>query len=762
MARLFRSSTSLASSPRASIPSRSSTVSAASSTPRKSTLLSDPRTTSQNTSESSSLLRTSIHAQWVDGLTQYMDFHLHNALSTFKRLLRDLRIDEDDLPSPTTTNHSYIGSTPYRILSPAEVALLYVNIALIHGYLGSYYLSAAAFEEALLLDDTSGIAWFGLGIARFYLRELGASKRAFGKCQACFVVEDENGSKQQRDELIYNVWPGTSELGHGSVVAERSSGPEGTLDPWHPFRGVLARTFFDRSWALERPRVEWNWRIALFERNYVRKGLERPGGGKWGLNGIPAGIVFGPDTHVSNAAIETHRITDNQFNNKGSELITTAHHVWTGSLVRQKLSLLQQKVLRKKPSAVVSPVSPMRTKCSESSTSSNDLKDNLASTEDAIFPRNMMAAGASSNNRGILRTSTSLAIPKTLYRAHSLNEDNPKTQEAYSQSDAGTKESDSLVPMFPPRRSSLTPPSTRKSYAAHRPFRYSGAATDIAFQEFKSIEEDPIEDQFRDPWIEEAAVSENAGRNAEGCSPKDTRGLLPSSNNPSSYSSITSGKVGNVIPRNLMPDFHIIPALTNIQIPQTATSSRYGSDSFMTDDISPLSSRMRSGMFPSFSDWHSPSSRRPSYATDVWNASSDTVGSEEYDDRDSRRPSAIVTLTPATPERSGGLPPTPANLLDDLVDTYYMTSDFYSLARPLSLKECLDDDNANVEPLKATKKERMSITGRTCLGEWEWEAEYERWRQEESSAMAMDSDDDDDDTVGEMLKPQRFEGCDIR
>ncbi|KAL8716524.1 MAG: hypothetical protein Q9225_006152 [Loekoesia sp. 1 TL-2023] len=732
------------------MPSRSSTTPNLSSKLRIPNSLQETSSAPRTADDRSFLSQTFVRAHWLQGLTQYSDFRLHAALSTFKRLLRDLRSTNDELPSHTTSDDAHGESPPYRILLPGEVALLYINIALIHGYLGSYYMSAAAFEEALLLDDLSSIAWFGLGIAKFYLRELGASKRAFGRCQACFVTQGENGTKTQRESLTYKIWIGHTELNQGPPIANENNDPKSASSPWQPFKSVLGRSFPDGLWMLERPRVEWNWRIALFERNYVRKGVERPGGGKWGLNGIPVGVIFGPGSHIESEATFNSQIGDSGLPREGSGLADSTHPGLVGetkgrtrSLVRQKWNLLQQKVLRKKSSTATSATSLRSLKSLEPTASShysNEKSEKVTSGQ------------AFGHHHEIPREPLPLTQHVISHQARSLSVDDTEEAEMQSSTGPGAKATHEMAPMFPPRRSSLILPFTRLSHGPHRSWRSSLYAINTKVQDIGSIQEEPMEGDFTDPWVERPVVGEHVDPDLNGVSPKDTR-EYPNTCSAPPDSSVLTERAEDLTATDVMSGYNAVHPLGLTMIPPTATSSRYGSDSFMTDNISPLSSCIRSVMFPPFSDRHSSSERRRSYAMDVWNASSDTAALEEYEDRVERQPSTIVTLTPATPERSGELPVT-ANLCD----SYHLASSSFDLQRSSYLEGYLKDEGMAVAPLHVTKKERMSITGRTCLGEWEWEEQYERWREE--SSLATNADDDDDDTNGEMLLPRRFEGFD--
>ncbi|KAL8709158.1 MAG: hypothetical protein Q9220_006038 [cf. Caloplaca sp. 1 TL-2023] len=284
----------------------------------------------------------SIRSQWTTGLIQYTEFRLHTALGTFKSLLRALECPGGGRTKSTAYEENLIEAVPFQVLLPEEIGRLYINIALIHAYLGSYFLAAAAFEEVLLVDETSAIAWYGLGIAKFYLGELGASKKAFSKCQACFTSLDEQGNFLQKDVLVYDVWIKDSEPRCGLVKDGCIDADRGTSHQVTAFQDVLCSGLEDGQWKLERMRVEWNWRIAMFERNWVRKQVERPGGGKWGLNGIPAGVVFGPDCRHGRGLSSTARRIDSVSTTRDQGDFMT--RTLSGNYVKQKWIALIRKV----------------------------------------------------------------------------------------------------------------------------------------------------------------------------------------------------------------------------------------------------------------------------------------------------------------------------------------------------------------------------------------------------------------------------------
>ncbi|KAL8980345.1 MAG: hypothetical protein Q9205_004540 [Flavoplaca limonia] len=237
---------------------------------------------------------TSIRAQWTLGLTQHNDFQLHAALQTFRRLLKALKIATGGSPSPIKEASNFPPSFYYRILLPREVALLFINIGLIQAYLGQYYLAGQAFREALVLDPDSAVAWFGLGIAKFYSSELSASQRAFKKCQRCFLTWHADGYVYQQDELIYNVWPGQPDPPNQTTTSAAENHDSGSsaigLDL---FKGIMSSRLPNNQWKLELLRTEWNYRAARERSTSLKARTENPQ--QRSLTGIPAGVIFGLD-----------------------------------------------------------------------------------------------------------------------------------------------------------------------------------------------------------------------------------------------------------------------------------------------------------------------------------------------------------------------------------------------------------------------------------------------------------------------------------
>lgn len=124
---------------------------------------------------------------------------------------------------------------------------LWFNIGAIRGVLGEYYLAAESFAKAIKYEPDSAVSWYCLGISLFQLEAFRSAKKAFDSCLRTFRAEEK---------IDYND------------------------------RGL--------DFVLEKTRVEWNSRQALFEKNYKKARAPLPLGRHLGINSMPAGNLFEP------------------------------------------------------------------------------------------------------------------------------------------------------------------------------------------------------------------------------------------------------------------------------------------------------------------------------------------------------------------------------------------------------------------------------------------------------------------------------------
>ncbi|KAL8782278.1 MAG: hypothetical protein Q9213_005513 [Squamulea squamosa] len=723
-----------------------------------------PQPTDAYTTENSPPSLTSIHSEWTLGLEQYASFHLHAALSTFKRILRTLRIPAEEIPIPITESVVRPTSIPYRLLQPEEVALLYINIALIHAYLGSYFLAAQAFQEALELDKTSGVAWFGLGLVRFYTRELRASKIAFGDCLKCFIARNANGDRYFQEELIYGVWPGPLGQFSRTKIVEENGGSEGSATNLDSFEGILGGWLPDNQWKLERARVEWNWRNALFERNWVRKGVEKPG--NWGLNGIPAGVIFALDTTATRGSIAERVATDIDLKDAPTLGLADIAPVnqrksTKGSLVKRKWTGIQEKFLNREPSTTKG------TRLLRSAASSNYIPfpaftNNQSPFDDSsvdVLQTPIQAASLRSLVLGDVSlppTSPSSLQPSSPSTSYTVRSHDFEDNYIRGASDHQAISAPEAQRIYPIRQSSLFVSPTY----LHRPHSKGlRLSVNTAIHDIDKIEEEHIDDE--DGYLEQDRPdSPDSAR----ISPHDT-----------------SHGIRNIVqPPVFTQDFIAVPYTrrrsesrsrsksSKSPLSNPAQDAEYGHDSFMTDAISSLGSGMPSMFFPLLASDHS---RRPSHATDISfiEVEADGNGDAENNagDPNTRRPSAMLTITPATPLQS-----------DDRYGPMIVSStgewtesEVYLGCSPRldteALERLCDAENAK---MASSRMGKMNITERTCLGEWEYEEEYRQWYgtltpediSNGSTEGIQGADDEEEEdyeyNFGEMLRPVVFEG----
>ncbi|KAI4210755.1 MAG: hypothetical protein LQ351_006431 [Letrouitia transgressa] len=316
----------------------------------------------------------STKAQWLEALAHFNAIRLQSSLSIFKRLVRSLIFSI--LPDIIRTNIK-------KILSK-----LWTNIALIHGFLGSYRLSAEAFEEAAYYCKDNALAWYGLGIARFLLRKFDKAIQAWDRCIARFSPLDEDGKATQdteisraqvfggsqniysrdntpNDEIVYKVYCPAKRCTEIEALSDAKSKPHchGRLNYTALGDVQMVQGLEDGAWHLEKIRVEWNVRVAIIEQNWDDKGAPRPGNGTWGLNGICAGVIFGPvpeldaasNTYAKKVAPLTKKggsksiwLGHRRNKSKEEESLKNDKSGKAGSLVRQKWSTLQQKMLKRR------------------------------------------------------------------------------------------------------------------------------------------------------------------------------------------------------------------------------------------------------------------------------------------------------------------------------------------------------------------------------------------------------------------------------
>ncbi|KAI4199400.1 MAG: hypothetical protein LQ350_004625, partial [Teloschistes chrysophthalmus] len=621
--------------------------SASSQVPNLSSRPSKAASSQQRAAELYATTLGAINEAWDEGLTRFGDFDLLSALSIFKNLLRTLRSPEDEHPPDTIDNEASKETPPYRFLLPEEVALLFINIALIHGFLGSYYLAAIAFDEALLLDEASAIAWFGLGIAKFHLHELRASKRAFRKCHKCFLNDGTVGSTHWMDKTTYKIWNGDQSLATWYAAVNHTNNSEDASSP-----GLLPRKFFAQAfpkgvWKLRRSRVAWNFSVVGQERE--RKKLRKKGqediGPRRHLKGIPVGVIFALDVEARNRLVNSnednnqtskHFVKKNSRGNSAETIIqygknpvgelrgTPAH------FVKQNWAVIQQKLKNRKTDHAAiarllasSPPNVLALSDSADSRGRSVSRGRMSRTptqrtvsHQQKRPRSASLPPSSFNSR--------VVIPNRFEDALSDEDDH-----SFVPSNINIRNSiNAASPNNHPHENSSPRLSSVISFRWTRASRSSAIINDTmqAIDNFREeLEADAQGDRSINPDNPESQNENDINGHTHSPSTQYVQHQQDSSNHddadtPDSHYNHrwTTIQPGDIALPNLMQDLttdtlsdtYILPATTYIPPPRFPPSNL--SDSFMTDGVSSLGSHDRAHMFPSLDS--TPSSRRPSYA----------------------------------------------------------------------------------------------------------------------------------------------------
>ena len=180
---------------------------------------------------------------------------------------------------------------PQPLLTSAQTSPLYLNIALIRAFLGEYFLAAESFQKAIELDPKCAIGWHGLGGMKFLLGDWKEARKAWNKCLVLFKA---------KNILRYKVWK-IGNIGGDAGIKHR-----------------------DRGWMLERSAVEWNTTFTGSRDKVEREKVDHT---VWSVNGIPAGLVFGPSFSVSFGHYHYEKKRDKLGKGSGEEtMVTILHH----------------------------------------------------------------------------------------------------------------------------------------------------------------------------------------------------------------------------------------------------------------------------------------------------------------------------------------------------------------------------------------------------------------------------------------------------
>ncbi|KAL8664394.1 MAG: hypothetical protein Q9202_003084 [Teloschistes flavicans] len=586
-----------------------------------------------------------INNYWTEGLIEFDGFDLHSALSIFKTLLRTLRSAEHEQSPSTTSDEATNEAPPYRFLLPEEIALLYVNIALIHGFLGSYYLAAIAFDEALLLDEASAVAWFGLGIAKFYLHELRASKTAFRKCHNCFLSHGDVGTRHWRDEITYKVWNGSGEQSPnmGYAVLNDSHKTDDASGLGLLQTNVFAKAFPNGMWKLRRSQVVWNFEVIVRERHSLQKKGQEGAGARTQLQGIPVGVIFGLDVEARNRLVSS-----NDDNNKTSIHFVKKHargdsaetvipygsnpvgelRGTPANFIKQKWAAIQQRLKSRR----IDPAATARI-LALSPPNAPAMSDN-PNHQGRPISRGRMDTTPTQGSVGHQNTRPrSASLPSSSFNSRVIIPN--RFEDALSDEDDRSSVStdinignriNSVSLNNRPHEYLISPDSPATSFQQQRSSCSSSSLISNMMQAVDSFREELEADAQGDRLINRDSQNKNDINN-ETHSPSSqyvqhhqdpADHYNANSPNTTHDRRVTTIQPGDIVLPNLIHDLttdaaletYILPATRYVPLPRAAPCPL--SDSFMTDGVSSLASHDRAHMFPSLDS--APGSRGPSSA----------------------------------------------------------------------------------------------------------------------------------------------------
>ncbi|MCJ1241674.1 hypothetical protein MMC14_009680 [Varicellaria rhodocarpa] len=192
---------------------------------------------------------------WLQAIVFFISLEPHQGLAIYKRLLRELLAIAKDSAS--------------LIVDPKIISNLYINVGLIHGFLGEHYEARNSFEEATSHDETSILAWFALGCARSQLSQFTRAGQAFFESRRQLNLLNLEGSDPGIYVDFYEMM-------------------------WTPPSVEMIQGLKPRTWFLNRTRIEWNIRMAFINKLQKAENTVVAGNGMWGSNGIPAGTIIAP------------------------------------------------------------------------------------------------------------------------------------------------------------------------------------------------------------------------------------------------------------------------------------------------------------------------------------------------------------------------------------------------------------------------------------------------------------------------------------
>ena len=206
--------------------------------------------------------------RWHKAIQSYCTFDFDTSLSRHKRILRKL-------VSSSRANSSIAASASETATENRVTrAKLWFNIGIIFCFVGEYYLATEALRKCTEIDKDLVVGWYALGVAMFQMRKYRSSGQAFVRC-----MNTMDGLGIDRVEV--DCFQMCDEVDHRTDDLS--------------FEDSASFKLKKEKWTLGRLRVAWNARQAFFEKSHKAKKAFLPGKGKWSINGVPVGVLFGPD-----------------------------------------------------------------------------------------------------------------------------------------------------------------------------------------------------------------------------------------------------------------------------------------------------------------------------------------------------------------------------------------------------------------------------------------------------------------------------------
>ncbi|KAL9120598.1 MAG: hypothetical protein Q9187_002845 [Circinaria calcarea] len=209
-----------------------------------------------------------VSIRWYKAIESYCTFDFDASLSRHKRILR--KLVSSSRANPSSAESASETAAENRVTR----AKLWFNIGITFCFVGEYYLATEALRKCTEIDKDLVVGWYALGIAMFQMRKYRSSGQAFVRC-----MNTMDGLGIDRVEV--DCFQMCDEVDHRTddLSSEDSASFKLNKD----------------KWTLGRLRVAWNARQAFFEKSHKAKKAFLPGKGKWSINGVPVGVLFGPE-----------------------------------------------------------------------------------------------------------------------------------------------------------------------------------------------------------------------------------------------------------------------------------------------------------------------------------------------------------------------------------------------------------------------------------------------------------------------------------